>query len=500
MTIGVGDDVDIPQDILDLIARGENLVTEFKTGRFQFPENAFETVCAFLNCYGGTLLLGVKDSGEIIGIDSENIVAIRQSFVERANNPNLLDPPMQLRLEQYEIEGKTVLMMNVPESASVHRYKGRIFNRNESGDFDITRNQSAVASMYARKVNMLYENTILPELTIDDLDRGIIDRCRRRTVIARPNHPWGELNDMQLVKSVGLYRKDLSMGAEGLTVGAVLLFGTKASLFSLPVQPSIDLLVRKKNIDRYDVRETIDMNIIESYDRIMKFVDENLPDPFYTVGTLRMSLRSKIFHEAVTNLLAHRDYSSPMMAKFVIGRNDVRIQNSSIPNRIMIPEVQMISCPKNPGILRFLRESCFVDELGSGIRNMFKYGKIYGGADPEFREGDIFTTTIHIPNFDFPAMRSEFVPDTVKENTVAYGLERSQKEQRNLRRLLNLLRIPNTAEELKSWFHESDTGEFYWQHIEPALRQGLVQVGPAEGFFQLTEQGRVRYQAFLEQD
>lgn len=35
-----------------------------------------------------------------------------------------------------------------------------------------------------------------------------------------------------------------------------------------------------------------------------------------------------------------------------------------------------------------------VDELGSGIRNTYKYSKIYSGAEPIFTEGDVFRTII----------------------------------------------------------------------------------------------------------
>ena len=35
-----------------------------------------------------------------------------------------------------------------------------------------------------------------------------------------------------------------------------------------------------------------------------------------------------------------------------------------------------------------------MDELESGVRNIFKYNKIYTSADPEFIEGDVFKTII----------------------------------------------------------------------------------------------------------
>ena len=51
--------------------------------------------------------------------------------------------------------------------------------------------------------------------------------------------------------------------------------------------------------------------------------------------------------------------------------------------------------PKNPIISRFFKEVGRVNELGSGIRNAFKYCSIYTpGTYPEFIEGDIFKTII----------------------------------------------------------------------------------------------------------
>ena len=39
------------------------------------------------------------------------------------------------------------------------------------------------------------------------------------------------------------------------------------------------------------------------------------------------------------------------------------------------------------------------DELGSGMRNMMKYGKAYGSEDPEMVEGDVFRIIVKVPEF-----------------------------------------------------------------------------------------------------
>ena len=49
---------------------------------------------------------------------------------------------------------------------------------------------------------------------------------------------------------------------------------------------------------------------------------------------------------------------------------------------------------KNPAIAAVFKEIGFADSLGSGIRNLYKYTRMYSGADPKFEEGDIFRTII----------------------------------------------------------------------------------------------------------
>lgn len=107
--------------ILGLIQQGEGLTTEFKACRYQLNRDVYETVCAFLNRHGGTLLLGVNDSGEIKGIDPDCVGQIRKDFVTAINNPQKINPPAYLCVDGVLIQGKTILRIYVPESSQVHR-------------------------------------------------------------------------------------------------------------------------------------------------------------------------------------------------------------------------------------------------------------------------------------------------------------------------------------------------------------------------------------------
>jgi DNA-binding NarL/FixJ family response regulator len=72
----------ILNNLYSIIKNGENENIEFKSSmRWDFKLNAIndhikysflKTIVAFLNTKGGTLLLGVKDNGEIVGIDHDS--------------------------------------------------------------------------------------------------------------------------------------------------------------------------------------------------------------------------------------------------------------------------------------------------------------------------------------------------------------------------------------------------------------------------------------------
>jgi ATP-dependent DNA helicase RecG len=65
--------------------------------------------------------------------------------------------------------------------------------------------------------------------------------------------------------------------------------------------------------------------------------------------------------------------------------------------RLQIDPENFSPYPKNPMIARFFKEIGRVDELGSGIRNTYKYCGLYTpGTDPEFIEGDVFKAIIQI--------------------------------------------------------------------------------------------------------
>ncbi|MCK4312445.1 MAG: putative DNA binding domain-containing protein, partial [Candidatus Cloacimonetes bacterium] len=384
--------------LLDLISKGENIETEFKQSQKKLNKNVYESVCAFLNRNGGQLILGVKDNGTICGVDTDEVDNILSSFVTTVNNPQKLNPTFYLSPEVFEYKDKKIIYIFVPESSQVHKAANKIFDRNDDGDFDITNNSDFVSQMYIRKQTSYSENMIYPYITMDDLRIDLIQRARKLAMNQRPGHPWGELIDFEMLKSAQLYLKDYQTGKEGFTLAGVLLFGKDEVILSVLPHHRTDAILRRKNLDRYDDRDDIRTNLIESYDRLMAFVAKHLPDKFYLEKDQRISLRDHIFREVISNILIHREFINPFPAKLVISPNSVNTENSNKAHGFgLIDPANFSPFPKNPTIGKFFKEIGRADELGSGVRNLFRYCKEYTGTLPQLVEGDIFKTVVTIP-------------------------------------------------------------------------------------------------------
>lgn len=225
-----------------------------------------------------------------------------------------------------------------------------IYDRVDDADVKVTAT-AQIAQMYIRKQDIFTERKIYPYVKMEDLRLDLLPKLR---IMAANNsngqgHPWNTMSDEVL------------------------------------------LLLRKVNSDRYDDREIIKTNLIESYEQLMEFGRKHLLDKFFLEGDQRKSLRNIISREMIANTLIHREYTSSYQAKFVIEKERMYVENANRASQhaIITPD-NLEPNPKNPIIASFFRNIGYADQLGSGVRNLYKYSKYYSGKEPEFIEGDVF--------------------------------------------------------------------------------------------------------------
>lgn len=380
------------KELQSILTIGETVAVEFKRCGNGIENDTYETVCSFLNRFGGDLFMGILDDGTVVGIPEKAAPDMVKNFIKVISNPTLFSPTIYLVPEiiKYD-ESHTIIHVHIPPSAEVHSFKKVIYDRVDDANVKVT-STSAIAQMYIRKQNIFTEKKIYPYAKMEDLRLDLLPKIR---IMAQNHaggqHPWTTMDDQELLKSAGLYGRDIVTGEEGFNLAAIMLLGKDDVILNVAPTYVTDALVRKVNIDRYDDREIIKTNLIESYSQLLDFGRKNLPDKFFLEDTVNKSLRNTIVREMISNTLMHREFTSSYTAKFVIEKDRMYVENANRATKEGFITVDNLEPnPKNPLIASFFRNIGYADQLGSGVRKLFKYCKFYSGKEPEFVEGDVF--------------------------------------------------------------------------------------------------------------
>ena len=107
---------------------------------------------------------------------------IKKDFVNTINNGQKINPPLYLQPQTFSINGRILLVIEVPCTSEVCRHRGRIFDRNNEADLDVTDNCDLVYHLYARKSGSYFVNKVT-RFGMDDLRDDLIELARRMAYI-----------------------------------------------------------------------------------------------------------------------------------------------------------------------------------------------------------------------------------------------------------------------------------------------------------------------------
>ena len=448
-----------------LLDSGEGFTIEYKLCKSRLSNSVYETVCSFSNRYGGYLLLGVEEIekdgrkvGRAIGVNEDAVYDMRRNFINALNNTEKFSPTLYLNLEEFDYDGKKVLWVYVPPTSNVCMCVGRVYDRNDDADQDVTDIPIRVQDLYSRKSTEYFEKKIFPyarkEHLMLELMKDVRKLVKENSVDGK--HPWLEMDDMGIMRSAGLYETNIETGQEGFNLAAILLFGKPEVIQSCSPGYKTDAIFRRENMDRYDDRLIVEDNLIIAYEILMQFAKKHMDDRFVLEGDQRIDARVLIAREAISNILIHREYSSAFPAKLIIENDTLHTENwsrSRFKGKLDIAKFEPY--PKNPILARFFVNIGRADTLGSGMRNLYKYTKLYSGGEPELREGDVFT--IDVPLYmKAKSDNNEVSQDSLEAELKTVNAGRSSEEVRD--------KFGRSSEEVRDKFGRSS--EEKWNKIE----------------------------------
>lgn len=197
------------------------------------------------------------------------------------------------------------------------------------------------------------------------------------------------------------------------------------------------------------------------------FGQKHLYDIFVLDGIQSISARDAILREIISNSLAHRDYSNGYIAKMIIEKDRILMENGNKAHGIGALNIETFKpFSKNPPLSKIFREIGYADELGSGMRNSYKYTRLYSGAEPKFIEGDVFEIIIPLTTGSLIKVGSGA--------QVSAQVDIAKLNAESLNSLLQFSCVPRTREELQQ-FCKIKSREYFRKNIlSPLVENGLL--------------------------
>lgn len=327
-------------EVRALLNREEGQFLEFKSlwnqeteplrplGRRQVRDIIAEYVAAFANADGGLLLLGVEDDGRATGHTYPE-----EAIVEFMAVPDRrLRPQIRCRLDRIRIEGREILVFDVPNAPEAVMVEGNGFPY-RVGDQVVREPQEVINRRKEAYRRVGYEQRVRLEATLDDLDLDLAKRFVRGTVV-------GDRPVEEVLHRYGL----LQPRAEGwgLTNAALLLFGRlpltrwhpRAGIRFFRVAGTERHHGTKRNVTQLGrVDLPLASAILEAHRLAREQIrrSEKLHDLFFKETP---EYPEFAWQEAVVNAFAHRDYEvqgQEIEVWFFDDRMEVRSPGELIP-------------------------------------------------------------------------------------------------------------------------------------------------------------------------
>ena len=152
-----------------LLSQGESETGEFKVS---FNDEALETIGAFANAAGGSLLIGVEPKGTVCGVPVG-----KKTLEDWANRiQEATDPRLQPSISKIEHGGKTVIAIRVePVAAGPVSVRGRFFCR--VGRTNQRMSHEEIVQRLLSASGLSWDASVEPQATWDDLDKERILEC-----------------------------------------------------------------------------------------------------------------------------------------------------------------------------------------------------------------------------------------------------------------------------------------------------------------------------------
>lgn len=390
------------EELLSQIQIGEDSALELKDLRFKGNKvvdpnstSMATEIAAMANTIGGVVVLGVDDkSREIMGIPRLNLEAAEEWI--RGICADQIQPSVECPIRKLIVtengEERIIIRVDVPKSLFVHKTSSGYYMRIGSSKREMSPDKLARLFQQRSQVRMIYfDEQPVPETTYDTLSPSLWNKFKSELTLD---------DERGFLRKIKLLTID-SDGVEVASVSGVLMASMKPELF-LPnarIQAVCYRGTERDSAYQIDAQE-ITGPLDEQIDRACAFVTRNMK-----IAAIKAPGRQDVpqysnraVFEAVTNAVAHRDYSiyQACIRLHMFADRLELFSPGAIPNTMTIESMPLRQFPRN-GLLSSLLARCpldvarksgrqyIMDRRGEGVPIIIEETRKLSGKLPLFK-------------------------------------------------------------------------------------------------------------------
>lgn len=399
---------DLAQEIALLRAhKSDTSTVEVKTATGGLGKSVWETVSAFANTDGGTIVLGLDEKAGFVPADGFDPDRISDQFVSGiggadATAARLTNPP-DYSIERAVIDESPILIVDIKANQAGNRpcfitargVQNGSYKRIDDGDHTLTALEIFEFQNEIRPQNT--DRTPVPQTSVEDLNPRLVDALlthkRSRRAVSGVDSTEIKLQRLNVLTRSG-----------ELTLSGLLVLGAYPQQFfprlviDVTAHPGIEKSSPGSSV-RFLDREICEGTIPEMVDHAVTTVSRNLRTFSVVTGegrSDRLEVPVDAIREAIANAALHREYdfhfqSQEVNVDIYSDRIEIRSPGGLWGGKTIDTLDDGVSIPRNPVLLNLLQSvpsnAGFqaAEGQGSGIRLMINRMSEGSLQPPEFK-------------------------------------------------------------------------------------------------------------------
>ncbi len=348
-------------ELIEKIILGEDSTMEFKR-EMPHRDSMADEIAAFANTEGGTILIGIDDNKEIIGIELQKLDHIEKTVVEICNDS--IKPTVRIDTHKITIDEKNILKIEIIKGLFVHKTPNGYFIRQGSSKREMT------AEELTRLIQSRSQARIIrfDEQLVPDTHRKTLRESLYRRFITE-DAAEDEIEDL-LIKKRLLVKEGREIRAS--VAGVLMCHDTPEEFLYNSFIQAVYYSSKQKDanyqIDAKDFRGPLDQQIIDAFKFVQKHNKVSARKEIGRIDQPQYSMRA-VF-EAIVNAVVHRDYSisGSKIRLFMFADRLELYSPGALPNTLTIDELPHRPVTRNERLSQLLSIITLDDDVGGEVK------------------------------------------------------------------------------------------------------------------------------------